>query len=105
VGYFALIECSELVSYATCDLRAGVVESGDIMRSRRGGATGIGSRSAFDPAGRRVAIILAESRAAGDHSVGWDGLDAAGRPLPSGTYLLRLRAGGLEVQTKAVLVR
>ncbi|MDY0110389.1 MAG: hypothetical protein RBT60_10685 [Candidatus Krumholzibacteria bacterium] len=28
-----------------------------------------------------------------------------GRPLLSGTYLLRLRAGGLEVQTKATLVR
>jgi hypothetical protein len=45
-----------------------------------------------DAVGRRVATVLAEPRAGGRHEVAVE----AGR-LPSGTYFVRLQAGGAEV--------
>lgn len=41
----------------------------------------------------------------GDHREIWDGLDAAGRPMPSGLYVARLRAGGVTEAIKLTLVR
>ncbi|MBE0565081.1 MAG: hypothetical protein IH621_03925 [Krumholzibacteria bacterium] len=59
----------------------------------------------FDLAGRRVATLAAGHREAGGHTVAWDGTDAAGRTLPSGTYVVRL-ATALGVQARKLsLVR
>lgn len=60
---------------------------------------------AYDARGRHVGRVLDEGRPAGEHTVVWTGLDDTSRPLPSGTYILRLRAGGQEQAVKAVLVR
>jgi len=49
------------------------------------------SVAVFDLRGRRVRELVRGVRAAGDHSVDWDGRDAAGRGVPSGVYLLQVR--------------
>jgi len=51
----------------------------------------------YDPSGRRVRTLLARC-AAGPQALSWDGRDDAGRALPGGMYLVRLR-GAEEVQT------
>ncbi|HID10335.1 MAG TPA: hypothetical protein EYP17_03425 [Candidatus Latescibacteria bacterium] len=43
-------------------------------------------------------------RAAGRHSIVWDGRDSSGRPVASGTYLIRLEAGPFCRVQKAVLI-
>ncbi len=47
----------------------------------------------FDVTGRVVRTLDAGFRRAGSHRVEWDGLDGAGRRVPAGVYLIRLRAG------------
>lgn len=48
----------------------------------------------YDVNGRRVTSLLDEEILdAGEHSRTWNGKDSAGRPVASGTYLVRLRAG------------
>ncbi len=47
----------------------------------------------IDPAGRRVRRLADGTFAAGASSIGWDGRDDSGRPLPSGRYFLRLSGG------------
>jgi len=58
-----------------------------------------------DLAGRRVAELAAGWRPAGLHEIAWDGRDGAGRPVASGTYLLRLRAARGDALGRAVLIR
>jgi len=52
------------------------------------------SLTIFDARGRHVRGLMANRwTAAGGHEVSWNGTDDAGRPLPSGAYLVQLRAG------------
>lgn len=48
----------------------------------------------FDLSGRRIATLAAGPRAAGRHEEVWQGCDDAGRSVPSGVYLARLRVDG-----------
>jgi hypothetical protein len=48
----------------------------------------------FDMSGRRIATLAAGHRAAGRHEAEWQGRDDAGRSVPSGVYLARLRVDG-----------
>lgn len=60
----------------------------------------------FDMAGRRVwARGSGEVLTAGRHDVTWDGMDQAGRALPSGSYLLRMHAGEFQGFRRVVLIR
>ena len=59
----------------------------------------------YNLAGQKVATLVAGYRAAGSYSVHWEGLDAAGRPLASGLYLYRLRAGTQMERRKLSLLR
>jgi hypothetical protein len=59
----------------------------------------------FDVAGRMVTRLAAGRFAAGEHVVRWAGTDAAGRPLPSGTYLYRLRTDEANLVRKLALLR
>jgi len=59
----------------------------------------------YDVTGRKVATLAAQAYAAGDHRVTWEGRDASGRSMPSGTYLVRLVADGRVDSRKVQLVR
>jgi hypothetical protein len=68
-------------------------------------APGRAELAVHDLAGRRVRTLVAEKLPAGRASVTWDGRDDAGRELPSGVYLCRLRAGGTADMLKLSLVK
>jgi hypothetical protein len=59
----------------------------------------------FSVSGHRVRRLLQEYRPAGSHQVLWDGRDASGRLVPSGTYFYRLRVDGLEQTRKMQLLK
>ncbi|MBD3220345.1 T9SS type A sorting domain-containing protein, partial [bacterium] len=61
--------------------------------------------SVHDIRGRRVATLADARFEAGNHSLNWTGRDDAGRTLPSGAYLIRLRTKTAVRTTKAVLLR
>lgn len=58
-----------------------------------GDAAGTVVLDVFDLAGRRVATLVDAVLPPGRHTVRWDGTSGDGRPLPGGTYVLRLRQG------------
>ncbi|NBC18246.1 MAG: T9SS type A sorting domain-containing protein [Bacteroidetes bacterium] len=47
----------------------------------------------YDVLGRRVLALVDAVQSAGPHQAVWDGRDAAGRPVASGTYVYRLQVG------------
>lgn len=53
----------------------------------------------FDVTGRRVATLLNDALARGQHTVAWDARNEAGQTVSSGVYFYRLQAGDI-VQTK-----
>lgn len=55
--------------------------------------------------GRRITTLAAESLPPGRHTRTWDGLDAQGREVASGSYLLRLVTEERITSAKATLVR
>ena len=59
----------------------------------------------YDLLGQKLAVLAAGPRDSGLHSVAWDGRDDAGRPLASGSYVYRLRAGPHEGVGKLLLLR
>jgi flagellar hook assembly protein FlgD len=48
----------------------------------------------FDVAQRHVRTLLDESVSAGHREILWDGRDASGRAVPSGTYFYQVRLDG-----------
>ena len=60
------------------------------------------SLSVYNLKGQLVADLDTGHRGSGQHSVLWDGRDHAGRKLPSGVYLLRLKLGEKFITTKKV---
>jgi hypothetical protein len=59
----------------------------------------------LDVSGRRVASLLDATWPAGSHEIPWRACDAAGRALPSGTYLARLRTAEGMCTQKVHLLR
>lgn len=57
----------------------------------------------FDAAGRRVVDLFRADAPAGRTPLFWDGRDASGSPAASGTYFVRLEAGG-ERHTRTLVV-
>jgi hypothetical protein len=69
-------------------------------------AAGPVSASVHDLAGRKVRDLLVnEPRAAGFHTLAWDGTDQRGGAAASGVYLLRIKASGQVATARATLVR
>jgi hypothetical protein len=61
--------------------------------------------SVFDIAGRLVRTLVDESMPQGSHEAVWDGRDATGREVGSGSYLARLEFGGRVETVRMGLVR
>ena len=61
--------------------------------------------SVFDMTGRRVAVVADQAYSAGSHTVEWNGRDASGRAVSSGTYLVRLETEDRVEARKVMLVR
>ena len=59
----------------------------------------------YDLLGQKLAVLIRGARGPGFHSVEWDGRDGSGRPLASGSYLYRLRAGPHRAVGKLMLLR
>jgi flagellar hook assembly protein FlgD len=66
-------------------------------------AAGPGRLLVYDVQGRQVARLADGLHRAGRHTLQWDGRDAQGRPLPAGTYFLRLEFAGRVEAQKIVL--
>jgi len=61
--------------------------------------------SVYNSLGQQVATLVQGAREAGTYSVAWDGKDNAGRPLATGGYLYRLRAGNQTEARRLLLLR
>jgi hypothetical protein len=59
----------------------------------------------YDVAGRRVRTLLDEIRAAGAHTVTWDGRNDAGQRVASGVYFCKLVTGDFAQTRKMVLLK
>ena len=59
----------------------------------------------YDVRGRRVRHVSLRLEEPGPHRVGWDGRDDKGLPVPSGVYLVLMRAGRARGALKVVLMR
>ena len=59
----------------------------------------------YDVQGRLVRTLVDGTRAAGRHSVDWDGADDAGRRVASGVYFYRLSAGERVAERKLLMLR
>jgi hypothetical protein len=68
-------------------------------------AAGRAKLAVYDLAGHLVRTLVDGDQPAGAGEVAWNGCDASGRGLPSGTYFARLEAGGDSRTTRMSLVR
>lgn len=59
----------------------------------------------FDARGRSVRTLLVGPVDSGSHRVSWDGMDARGRPAPSGSYLVQILGTGKATIGRVSLVR
>ncbi|MEW6755542.1 MAG: ASPIC/UnbV domain-containing protein [Candidatus Latescibacterota bacterium] len=59
----------------------------------------------YNLAGQRVATLVSGERSGGAHAVTWDGRDAAGCPVASGSYVYRLRVRGRQEEDHLAVVR
>jgi len=59
----------------------------------------------YDVLGQKVRTLINAERAAGRHSIQWDGRDDAGLSAASGVYLYRLRAGTFQETHQLTLLR
>ena len=55
--------------------------------------------------GRRVATLVDQSVPAGQHTVIWEGLDEARRPVASGVYFVRAKLPGIATTVRIALIR
>ena len=63
------------------------------------------SLEVFDVGGRHVQTLVSEFRPAGRHTIAWDGVDDAGRPVSGGVYFVRLVGGGRIDREKIVFLK
>jgi len=61
--------------------------------------------SIFNPQGHLISTLHSGTNTPGNYSATWDGKDNHGRKVPSGTYLVKLKAGDKTVIRKIALVR
>jgi flagellar hook assembly protein FlgD len=59
----------------------------------------------YDVLGRRLRTLVDGEQPAGRHTVAWDGRQADGSPVASGTYFVRMRTGTYASTQRVSLVR
>ena len=59
----------------------------------------------YDVTGRQVTVLASGEYPAGIHSIGWDGTDSVGRPVASGIYFCRMRAGEFTATRSLVFMK
>ena len=59
----------------------------------------------YDATGKLVKSIMSEKKSAGTHFVYWNGKDASGMEVPSGTYFCRMTTGEQTSVKKMILLR
>jgi len=59
----------------------------------------------FDVRGELIATLVEGVKPAGEHSVTWNGQNAAGNRVPSGVYFYRMKFGGRQASRKMLLLR
>jgi hypothetical protein len=59
----------------------------------------------FDVRGRKVRVLASGAQPGGEHTISWNGTDAAGQRVASGAYFVRLVAGNAVRSQRVVLVR
>ena len=59
----------------------------------------------YDATGRIVRVLADEQMEAGNYSSTWNGRDAGGHALASGTYLYQLRANEYSSMRRMVLLK
>jgi hypothetical protein len=68
-------------------------------------SAGFVNLSIYDAAGRLVATLINESRAAGNYTAAWNGKARNGSPAASGVYFYRLTAGTFIETKKMILLK
>ena len=63
------------------------------------------SLQVFNTHGQPVATLVEGTRPAGTYQTAWDGRDAQGQAVSSGTYIVRLQAAGQQATRKMLLVQ
>jgi hypothetical protein len=61
--------------------------------------------SVYNLLGQKVRTLVNEHQAAGHRTVRWDGTDEEGRPVTSGVYFLKIRAGDAADARKIILMK
>ncbi len=59
----------------------------------------------LDVSGRQIRRLVKEREDGGVHSISWDTFSDAGRPVPSGIYMIRLVAGPGVLSNRVLLIR
>ena len=59
----------------------------------------------FDLTGKLLGVLADRTHGAGEHSVVWNGTDATGQAVPSGTYVVRLQTEAATQTRKVTLLR
>jgi type IV secretory pathway protease TraF len=73
--------------------------------SYRTAVTGRTRLEVLDLAGQRVATLVNAVQVPGRYHQAWDGMDAEGRPLASGVYLMALHVAGASRCRRVAIVR
>ncbi len=66
---------------------------------------GLVTITVYDLLGRAVRTLVDEARPVGTYHIAWDGRDAGGRAVASGTYFYRLRVGEAVASKQAIRVK
>jgi hypothetical protein len=59
----------------------------------------------FDLLGRKIATLVDDTRAGGSYTVEWNGQDANGLQMPTGTYIVRMISGEFSDVRKVMLMK
>jgi hypothetical protein len=63
------------------------------------------SLKVFNTLGEEVRTLVSDVQGVGNHTATWDGLNSAGKEVPSGTYLLQMTAGQFRATKKLLLLK